>query len=92
MNADLAGPMEKDSVGGSRSKLVLKEDYINFYQVSFLKVKSEILNCMDTFFNKAKTATDTVKQIHYGFGKEFDNHSVKKISMTATRYKTLIQI
>lgn len=79
INADVVGPMEEVSVGGSRFMLVLKDDYTKFRRVFFLKAKSEVPNCIETFLNEAKTAGHTVKQILCDSGTEFINHSVKKI-------------
>ncbi|GBN61903.1 Retrovirus-related Pol polyprotein from transposon TNT 1-94 [Araneus ventricosus] len=79
INADVVGPMEEDSVGGSRFILVLKVGYTKFRRVFFLKAKSEVPNCIETFLNEAKTACHTVKQMLCDPGTEFINHSVKKI-------------
>ena len=79
INADVVGPMEVDSVGGSRFMLVLKDDYTKFRRVFFMKAKSEVAQCLETFLNEAKTAGHTVKQILCDSDTEFINHAVKKI-------------
>ncbi|GBO21221.1 hypothetical protein AVEN_186453-1 [Araneus ventricosus] len=79
INADVFGPMEEDSVGTSRFMFVLEDDYTKFHRVFFLKARSEVPNCIETFLNEAKTAAHTVKQMLCDPGTEFINHSVKRI-------------
>lgn len=46
IHADVCAPMEKDSIGGSRYFLLLKDDYSHYHHVYFLKAKSEVYECI----------------------------------------------
>lgn len=49
IHADVCGPMEEDSLGGSRYFLLLKDDYSHFRFVYFMKQKSEAARNIKAF-------------------------------------------
>lgn len=73
VHSDVCGPMEVESVGGSRYFLLLKDDFTNFRFVYFLKCKSEVPSKFKQFINwskrqtefKLKTIREPVEPWHY---------------------------
>ena len=57
----LCDPMEVKSTGGSKSCLVLKDDYSRFRRVFFLKEKREMPGCIEMFLAEATIAGNVVK-------------------------------
>lgn len=54
-------------MGGSKYCLVLKDDYIRFRRVFFLKEKTEVSECIETFLAEANTASKVIKSFNsYG--------------------------
>lgn len=79
IHADLCGPMQEKSIGGSRYFLCFKDDFSKFRRVFFISEKSEVENCLKTFLNEAKATGHNVKEFLCDGGKEFDNANVHSI-------------
>lgn len=78
IHADTCGPMEEESVGGSRYYVILKDDYSNYRSVYFVKTKYEIKHCIENFINKAENTTNNrVKLFRSDNGLEFINKELK---------------
>lgn len=61
VSADLAGPMEVESLGGSKYLLLLKDYYSHFRAVYFIKFKSEVVEKLRIFFAEAKAEIQAEK-------------------------------
>lgn len=80
IHGDTCGPMEVESIGGSRYYVVLKDDYSNFRTVYFVKAKHEIKHCLEDFLNKAENTTgNKVKTFRTDNGLEFINKEVMEM-------------
>ena len=80
IHADLCGPMEVESIGGSRYFLLVKDDYSHFRKVFFLKNKSEVKDCFVKFLKFAYCATgNKIKTLRTDNGTEFVNHDMKRL-------------
>ncbi|KMQ86059.1 retrovirus-related pol polyprotein from transposon tnt 1-94 [Lasius niger] len=79
IHADVCGPMQEQSIGGSRYFVCFKDDFSKYRRVFFLKEKSEVASCLSTFLNEANVAGHVIKELLCDGGKEFDNTVVKKI-------------
>lgn len=81
--ADLCGPIQKKSKGGSRYFLLCKDDYCRFRTVYFLKHKSEVKNKLKLFIKSFKTGSGfKIKAIQTDNGTEFLNDDVTRIFQT----------
>ncbi|CAH2089012.1 unnamed protein product [Euphydryas editha] len=79
LSAELCGPMEVESVGGSRYFLLIKDNYSNYRVVYFLKKKSEAVLCIKRFVAWAERQTNyNVKVIRTDNGLEFCNDEMCK--------------
>lgn len=77
IHGDTCGPMEVESIGGSRYFLVLKDDYSSFRTVYFVKTKHEVKHCLEDFINKAENITgNKVMTFRSDNGLEFLNKEV----------------
>lgn len=54
VHADLCGPMQDDSVRGSRYFLLLKDDYSHMRTVFFVKHKSEVKDYLQNFLKRCE--------------------------------------
>ncbi|GBP19524.1 Retrovirus-related Pol polyprotein from transposon TNT 1-94 [Eumeta japonica] len=80
IHGDTCGPMEEESIGGSRYFVVLKDDYSNFRTVYLVKTKDEIKHCLEDFLNRAENVTgNKVKTFRTDNGLEFINKEVKEM-------------
>ncbi|KAL4089751.1 hypothetical protein QTP88_024723 [Uroleucon formosanum] len=78
--ADLCGPMQKDSIGGSKYFLLFKDDYSHYRTVYFIKNKYKVKNIMGTFIKSVKTETvSKVKILRTDIGLEFVNKDITGI-------------
>lgn len=77
VHADVCGPMEVPSMGGTRYFLLLKDDYSSLRVVYFLKYKSEVKLCIEKFIASAERETGCrVCVIRSDNGLEFVNREV----------------
>lgn len=80
IHCDLCGPMQVDSIGGSRYFLLLKDDYSHWRTVYFLRHKSEVAEHLESFIKTTeKQIENGIKVIRTDNGLEFINHEVRKI-------------
>lgn len=80
IHVDLCGPMEEESLGGSKYFLLIKDDYSHFRTVYFLKRKSEVTRKMEIFLNLAESVTgNRVKVVRSDNGREFVNSEIRKL-------------
>ncbi|KAL0842477.1 hypothetical protein ABMA28_014571 [Loxostege sticticalis] len=80
IHADVCGPMEEQSVGGSKYFLLLKDDYSNYRVVYFVKRKDEVKGCIKDFLNKSENITGNKVQIlRSDNGLEFVNREMKEM-------------
>jgi hypothetical protein len=80
IHADLAGPMEVASLGGSRYFLLLKDDVSHYRTVYFLKNKNQVQGQLEIFLNKVENETGSkVKILRTDNGLEFVNREVQKL-------------
>lgn len=59
IHMDLCGQMERQSIGGSKYFLLLKDDYSHYRKVYFLQKKKEVKHCLEVFLNSAENSTVT---------------------------------
>ena len=57
VHADICGPTENQSLGGSRYFLLLKDDYTHYRKVYFLKRKNEVKDKLNEFIPRFRTET-----------------------------------
>lgn len=80
IHADVCGPMEESSLGGSRYFLLIKDDYSHYKSVYFMKHKSEVKQHLKYFLLSSKKETgNEVKILRSDNGLEFDNQEVKSL-------------
>lgn len=80
VHADVCGPMEEVSIGGSRYFLLLKDDYSNYHIVYFMSHKSETEEKVRHFLKFAETITgNKIQTLRTDNGLEFVNIKIKKL-------------
>lgn len=80
VHADLCGPIEVPSIGGSRYFLLLKDDYSHFRFVYFLKQKTEVYEKVKAFLQLSKNAYGyNIKVFRSDNGTEFVNNRMKAL-------------
>lgn len=80
IHADLCGPMETNSIGGSKYFLLFKDDYSHYRIVHFIKHKSEVKDLIETLIRKIKTDTGfKVKVLRTDNGLEFVNKETTSV-------------
>ena len=80
IHADVCGPMEETSIGGSRYFLLLKDDYSNYRTTYFMSHKSETEEKIRHFLKFAETTTESkIRTLRTDNGKEFVNTRVKRL-------------
>lgn len=80
IHADLCGPFEVESIGGTKYYLLIKDDYSNYRVVYFLKYKSEAKQKINHFINFLETQTgNKVMSLRTDNGLEFINNDLEKL-------------
>lgn len=80
IHADLCGPIEVTSIGGSRYFLLLTDDFSGYKFVFFLKNKNEVFKCLENFIKLIQNQTDKmIKILRTDNGLEFCNSDIKKL-------------
>lgn len=80
IHADVCGPMQAASIGGSRYFLLMKDGYSHFRFIYCLKEKSQVFEKMQNFIALAEKQTGhKVKVIRTDNGTEFVNAAVRKM-------------
>ena len=57
LHSDLCGPMNVDTIGGSKYVLTFTDDYSRYVTVYFIKSKSEVLSKFKEYVNMVENAT-----------------------------------
>lgn len=79
ISADVCGPFEKDSLGGSKYFLLLKDEYSHFRYVFFIKQKSEVTNKVEYCLKQIqKEIGHGIKMFRSDNGTEFINKQMQK--------------
>lgn len=79
IHADVCGYFDKQSFGGAKYFLLLKDDYSHFRTVYFLKQKSEVASRIKQFVNLAKNQTQhSIKVLRSDNGTEFVNKQLSE--------------
>lgn len=72
--------MQKDSIGGSKYFLLLKNDYSHHRTVYFIRHKNEVEDIIENYTRTVKTDTgNKVNAFRTDDGLEFVNYDVKSI-------------
>lgn len=79
IHADLCGPLEEVSLGGSKYFLLLKDDFSHYRTVFFLREKNQVFSKLKIFLAKIKNQGIIVKTIRTDNGSEFVNKDVKNL-------------
>lgn len=80
VHADVCGPMETTSFGGSRYFLLLKDDFSSYRHVYFMQKKSEVKRNIEKFISMAERQTGyKIKILRTDNGLEFCNKGVTEI-------------
>lgn len=78
--ADLCGPVEIKSVGGSKYYLLIKDEFSRYRTVFFIKEKSEVPDLIKKFITYTKIQFGhTIKVFRTDNGTEFINGPVKRL-------------
>ena len=79
VRSDLCGPMNVDSVGGSKYVLTFTDDYTRYVTAYFIKNKSEVLSKFVEYVTKMENEIDLrVRAIRTDNGGEYTSHYFKK--------------
>jgi hypothetical protein len=79
IHTDSCGPMQKDSIGGSKYFLLFKDDFSHFRTVYFIKNKYEVKNIIEIFIKGIITDIGSrVKILRTDNGLEFVNNDITK--------------
>lgn len=78
VHADVCGPMEKKSIGGSRYFLIFEDDFSRMVFVYFLKKKEETYECFKNFKNLVENQTGkSIKALRSDNGGEFCSNQLE---------------
>ena len=81
IHADVCGPMEIESLGGSCYLLLFKDDYSSYVIIYYLKNKSEVSKCFEGFILKKKNETGKIiKILRTDNGLEFINNKMSELT------------
>jgi transposase InsO family protein len=79
VHSDVCGPMETESVGGSRYLLTLIDDFSRYTRVYFMKHKSEASTIVKEYVQLVKTQFDVkVKSLRTDGGGEYVNEDLSR--------------
>lgn len=80
IHADLCGPMEVNSLGGSKYFLLIKDDYSHYRFVYFLKYKNEVYEHLKNFISLYRNIRNEMfKVIRTDCGTEFLNYNCENL-------------
>ncbi|CAB4021584.1 Retrovirus-related Pol poly from transposon TNT 1-94, partial [Paramuricea clavata] len=79
IHSDLCGPMNVDSIGGSKYVLTFTDDHTRYVTVYFLKSKSEVLSKFEEYVTMVENATGLkVQNLRTDNGGEYVSHNFTK--------------
>ena len=79
IHSDLCGPMNVESIGGSKYALTFTDDYTRYVTVYFLKSKSEVLSKFEEYVNMVENMTgQKVQNLRTDNGGEYVSHDFTK--------------
>ena len=79
IHSDLCGPMNVESIGGSKYVLTFTDDYTRYVTVYFLKSKSEVLSKFEEYVNMVENATgQRVQNLLTDNGGEYVSQNFRK--------------
>ena len=79
IHSDLCGPMNVESIGGSKYVLTFTDDYTRYVTVYFLKSKSEVLSKFEEYVNMVENATgQKVQNLRTDNGGEYVSKNFRK--------------
>ncbi len=79
IHSDLCGPMNVESIGGSKYVLTFTDDYTRYVTVYFLKSKSEVLSKFEEYVNMVENMTgQKVQNLRTDNGGEYVSHDFTK--------------
>ena len=79
IHSDLCGPMNVNSIGGSKYVLTFTDDYTRYVTVYFIKSKAEVLSKFEEYVNMVENATGLkVKILRTDNGGEYVSHDFAK--------------
>jgi hypothetical protein len=92
IHSDLCGPMENDSLGGSRYFFTLIDDHSKKIHVYFLRHKNEVSKCIKDFKIFAENQLERkMKVLRSDNGKEYVNNELKAyLESTGVRHQLTI--
>lgn len=79
IHADVCGPMQEQSIGGAKYFVCFKDDFTKFRRVFFIKLKSDVTECLKSFLGESSVAGHTIKELLCDGGMEFNNASIKSM-------------
>ena len=77
--ADICGPMEENSIGGSKYFLLLKDDFSRYKWVYFIKQKDEVKERIRDFLQMMENFNHSVVNFRSDNGTEFCNKTIEEI-------------
>lgn len=83
VHTDVCGPMQQQSIGGSKYFLLFKDDYSHYRKVYFIKEKSEVCRFLQIFLKEVEAETGfRVKVLRSDNGLEYINKNVELLLNT----------
>lgn len=83
VHTDLCGPMENQSIGGSRYFMLFIDDYSRMTYIYFLKTKDEALKCFQQYKAEVENQLNSsIKILRSDNGKEFCNNRFNDFLMS----------
>lgn len=79
IHADLCGPLEEKSLGGSKYFLLIKDDYSHYRKVYPLSEKNQAAGKLEVFITCSINQGIKIKTLRTDNGGEFVNNSVKRM-------------
>lgn len=92
VHADVCGPMEDKSIGGSRYFVLFKDHFSHFRAVYFIKEKTDVCSAIEKFLYRAKAESrQEVKVLRTDNGLEFVNQAVRSLlNKFSIRHETTV--
>lgn len=83
IHTDVGGPMQQESIGGSRFYVIFKDDASGFTQIYFLKHKSDVYERFKEYYALVNNKFGySIKALRMDNGTEYLNHNLKQFLTT----------